>query len=108
MAYAQWLSPMLGAPALFGGIADPSLGDVDVTVMAYAQWLSEMKQQATNTRYQSQAELDIMRDAINANNGELVDFKRHSSQVVQQLQGQVTEIRARLSDAFAEMAQQNR
>merc|ERR1719310_1304108 len=89
------------------GAVDPG-GDVDVTVMAYAQWLSEMKQQATNARYQQQAELDLMRDAINANNGELVDFKRHSSQVVQQLQGQVTELRARLSDAFAEMAQQSR
>merc|ERR1719199_1248211 len=82
--------------------------DVDVTVMAYAQWLSEMKQQASNSRYQQQAELDLMRDAINANNGELVDFKRHSSQVVQQLQGQVTEIRAKLSDAFQEMATQSR
>lgn len=89
------------------GLAEAG-GDVDVTVMAYAQWLSEMKQQATNARYQQQAELDLMRDAINANNGELVDFKRHSSQVVQQLQGQVTEIRAKLSDAFAEMSQQNR
>lgn len=90
------------------GFSEQQASDVDVTVMAYAQWLSEMKQQATNARYQQQAELDLMRDAINANNGELVDFKRHSSQVVQQLQGQVTELRARLSDAFAEMAQQSR
>lgn len=82
--------------------------DVDVTVMAYAQWLSEMKQQASNSRYQQQAELDLMRDAINANNGELVDFKRHSSQVVQQLQVQVTELRAKLSESFAELAQQSR
>jgi len=89
------------------GYGEPG-ADVDVTVMAYAQWLSEMKQQATNARYQQQAELDLMRDAINANNGELVDFKRHSSQVVQQLQGQVTELRAKLSDAFAELAQQSR
>merc|ERR1719310_232726 len=89
------------------GAVDPG-GDVDVTVMAYAQWLSEMKQQATNARYQQQAELDLMRDAINANNGELVDFKRHSSQIVQQLQNQVSEIRAKLADTIAEMAQHNR
>jgi chromosome segregation ATPase len=89
------------------GFVEPG-GDVDVTVMAYAQWLSEMRQQATNTRYQQQAELDLMRDAINANNGELVDFKRHSSQIVQQLQNQVSEIRAKLADTIAEMAQHNR
>lgn len=91
-----------GAPA-FG--VDSGVNDVDVTVMAYAQWISEMKQQATNARYQHQAELDLMRDAINANNGELVDFKRHSSSVVQQLQSQVTELRAKLSDTVAELSQ---
>eukprot|EP00427_Karlodinium_veneficum_P000616 CAMPEP_0169152718 /NCGR_PEP_ID=MMETSP1015-20121227/51662_1 /TAXON_ID=342587 /ORGANISM="Karlodinium micrum, Strain CCMP2283" /LENGTH=390 /DNA_ID=CAMNT_0009222529 /DNA_START=290 /DNA_END=1459 /DNA_ORIENTATION=- len=67
-----------------------------------------MKQQATNARYQQQAELDLMRDAINANNGELVEFKRNSSQVVQQLREQVSELRAKVLEASAELSQQSR
>jgi predicted nucleic acid-binding Zn-ribbon protein len=84
-------------------VPEQILGDVDVTVMAYAQWLSEMKQRSTSMQYQQQAELDLMRDAINANNGELIDFKRHSSTIQQQLQGQVSELREKVSDLFSEM-----
>jgi len=98
-------SSMLPNPCVVG---ENGLGDVDVTVMAYAQWLSEMKQQATNARYQQKAELDLMRDAISANGGELMDFKRHSSHVVQQLQSQVAELRSKLSDLFTEISQQSR
>jgi len=89
-----------------GGAAgfDGGLGDVDVTVMAYAQWLSEMKQSAKNAQYQQQAELDLMRDAVNANNNELIDFKRHSSTIQQQLQGQVTELREQMSEAVKEIS----
>merc|ERR1719409_1202095 len=72
--------------------------------MAYAQWLSEMKQRATNTQYQQQAELEIMRESINANNRELVDFMRHSSTVQQTLQGQITEIKGSIGELVNEMS----
>merc|ERR1719264_1506328 len=84
------------------------LGDVDVTVMAYAQWLSEMKQQAMIARYQQQAELDLIRDAISQSNGELSEFKRHSTTVVKQLQAQVSEMRAKLGDILTDLAQHSR
>jgi len=79
------------------------MGDVDLTVMAYAQWLSDVKQQAANARYHQQAELDVMRDAIGAHSGELVEFKRHSTVVVQQLQNQVSELKAKVTDLAAEL-----
>lgn len=98
--------PEKSSSSLFGGAAgfDGGMGDVDVTVMAYAQWLSEMKQSAKNSQYQQQAELDLMRDAVNANNNELIDFKRHSSTIQQQLQGQVTELREQMSEALKEIS----
>lgn len=101
--FAHLLPNAFGDPGGFGNNAD-----LDVTVMAYAQWLSEMKQQANNARYHQQAELDLVRDAIGASNGELNEFKRHSTQVVQQLQAQVSELRAKLANVFAGIAEQNR
>jgi len=83
-------------------------GDVDLTVMAYAQWLSEMKQQASSARYNQQAELDVIRDAIGQNTSEIGEFKRHSSMVVKQLQAQVSELRAKLGDALSDLSQLTR
>lgn len=87
-----------------GGIG----AEIDVTVMAYAQWLTEVKEQSSNARYHHQVELDLVRDAITASNGELMEFKRHSSQIVQQLQVQVAEIRAKMTDVFSDIGLQGR
>lgn len=81
---------------------------MDGTVLAYAQWLVEMKQQSSTARYQQQAELDLIRDAIAASTAQLTDLKRSSSQMAQQLQSQVAELRSRMSDAFAEIAHQGK
>jgi len=96
------------AGVLPGSAANFANVDVDVTVMAYAQWLSEMKQQATNARFQQKAELELMREAMSVNTAELNDFKRQYSGAVQQLQSQVSEVRTRLQDVVAESAAQTR
>jgi len=102
-------SALLG-PKLAGTGPGASLpmGDVDLTVMAYAQWLSDVKQQAANARYHQQAELDVMRDAMGAHTGELVEFKRHSTVVVQQLQNQVSELKNKVADISAELRNHSR
>ncbi|CAE8615175.1 unnamed protein product, partial [Polarella glacialis] len=74
-----------------------------VLMEQYAQWLSEMKLQATSARYHQQAELDVTREAIVAHSGELTEFKRHSTTVVQQLQAQVSELKRMMSEMVAEM-----
>eukprot|EP00931_Biecheleriopsis_adriatica_P062175 TRINITY_DN37446_c0_g1_i1.p1 TRINITY_DN37446_c0_g1~~TRINITY_DN37446_c0_g1_i1.p1 ORF type:complete len:498 (+),score=104.60 TRINITY_DN37446_c0_g1_i1:46-1539(+) len=99
---------LAGASASAASAGNPALGDVDLTVMAYAQWLSDVKQQAASARYHQQAELDVMRDAIGAHSGELTEFKRHSTMVVQQLQSQVAELRVKVSDIFAELKSHSR
>lgn len=100
--HAQLFPTAAGLP----GSGGRSPGTVDMTVLAYAQWLSEMKQQSTNARYQQQAELDLIREAISANTNDLGEFKRQSTQVVQQLQAQVVELRASLRDVTQDLAQQ--
>ncbi|CAE8680772.1 unnamed protein product [Polarella glacialis] len=79
----------------------PKAGHGGIT--RYAQWLSEMKLQATSARYHQQAELDVTREAIVAHSGELTEFKRHSTTVVQQLQAQVSELKRMMSEMVAEM-----
>jgi len=96
-----------GPPPVDGGAGQARTG-MDATVMAYASWLSEMKQQAASAQYQQQAEFDLMRDAIRASSSELVDFKRHSTQVVQQLQMQVSEVRAKMSQVFSQIESESR
>lgn len=66
--------------------------------MAYAQWLSELQQQASQSRNSQRAELDVLRDSIAAQGGELAEFKRHSMTVVQHLQNQVAELRERVAE----------
>eukprot|EP00930_Biecheleria_cincta_P090117 TRINITY_DN7945_c0_g1_i3.p1 TRINITY_DN7945_c0_g1~~TRINITY_DN7945_c0_g1_i3.p1 ORF type:complete len:442 (+),score=75.68 TRINITY_DN7945_c0_g1_i3:130-1455(+) len=95
------------------GVATPGapaapLTDVDMTVMAYAQWLSDVKQQAASARYHQQAELRAMQDAIGAQSGELAEFKRHSTLIVQQLQSQVSELRVKVSELSAELQARGR
>jgi chromosome segregation ATPase len=67
-----------------------------------------MKQQTTNVRYQQQAELDVLRDTVSSHGNDLLDFKRHSTMMVQQLQAQVSEVRTQLTDFASETAQQRR
>eukprot|EP00930_Biecheleria_cincta_P090116 TRINITY_DN7945_c0_g1_i1.p1 TRINITY_DN7945_c0_g1~~TRINITY_DN7945_c0_g1_i1.p1 ORF type:complete len:434 (+),score=85.60 TRINITY_DN7945_c0_g1_i1:177-1478(+) len=95
------------------GVATPGspavlMTDVDMTVMAYAQWLSDVKQQAASARYHQQAELHAMQDAIGAQSGELMEFKRHSTLIVQQLQSQVSELRVKVSELSAELQARGR
>ncbi|CAE7509211.1 unnamed protein product [Symbiodinium sp. CCMP2592] len=78
----------VASPGGFGSPAALALNDVDTTVMAYAQWLSELQQQASQSRNSQRAELDVLRDSIAAQGGELAEFKRHSMTVVQHLQNQ--------------------
>merc|ERR1719169_319886 len=64
----------------------PGGEDIDVAVLQYAQWLSEIK------------------EGMTTNSLQLADFKRHCTSVQQQLLTQVTELREKLSDCFAEIA----
>jgi hypothetical protein len=77
--------------------------DLDVTVLAFAQWVSEMKTRQHNSQHQMQAEMSIIRNAINTNNTDLTDFKRHSAAIQQQMQAEISEIRESLSNVFMEI-----
>ncbi|CAJ1386681.1 unnamed protein product [Effrenium voratum] len=87
-----------GSPSGRRSTSSTSLADVDATVLAYAQWLSELQSQASDVRCHQQAELDVLREAVSAQSSELSEFKRHCAQLIQQLQGQVSELRSKLGE----------
>jgi chromosome segregation ATPase len=78
-------------------------GDVDVTALAFAQYVSEMKQRASSAHHQLHAEMGVIRNAISANNQDLMDFKRHSAAVQQQMQAEISQLREALSSVFIEI-----
>jgi len=80
---------------LGGAVGTHGLGGADVTATAGGAWLAD-------AQGSQQAELDLLRDAVHANSCELLEFKRYSTQVLQQVQTQVAEVRSKLSDVFPE------
>lgn len=49
------------------------------------------------------AEMSVIRDGITSNNMELIDFKRNSTGISQQMQSQLTDLREKLTNAFGEI-----
>merc|ERR1719313_1627 len=84
-------------------VADQTALDLDVTVLAFAQWVSELKTRQHNSQHQMQAEMSLIGMAITTNNTDLVDFKRHSAAIQQQMHAEISEIRESLSNVFMEI-----
>eukprot|EP00811_Abedinium_folium_P000318 NODE_10291_length_1363_cov_3.090615.p1 GENE.NODE_10291_length_1363_cov_3.090615~~NODE_10291_length_1363_cov_3.090615.p1 ORF type:complete len:322 (+),score=93.86 NODE_10291_length_1363_cov_3.090615:256-1221(+) len=62
-----------------------------------------MRTRQQNSQQQLQAEMSIIRNAINANNTDLADFRRHSATIQQQMQSEISEIRESLGNVFMEI-----
>eukprot|EP00392_Amoebophrya_sp_AT5.2_P010398 g10458.t1 len=77
---------------------------VDVTALAFAQWISELKARTNSTQQQMLGEMGIIRNGVSSQCAEFSDFKRNSTNVSQQQQQQLSDMRERLQEAYNEIA----
>merc|ERR1719271_539666 len=77
--------------------------DLDVTVLAFAQWLSDMRSRSTASVQQMLAEMGIIRNGITSNNADLVEFKRNTATVEQEMSANYTSLAEQLHFRQMEM-----
>merc|ERR1719213_977759 len=63
-----------------------------------------MRSRSTASVQQMLAEMGIIRNGITSNNADLVEFKRNTATVQQQMQSQIIDLRDKLTDAYSEIA----
>ncbi|CEM09856.1 unnamed protein product [Vitrella brassicaformis CCMP3155] len=80
------------------------VADLDVTVLNFAQWISDLKMRSSSSQNTILAEMGVIRNGITSNNTELMEFRRHTATVQQQMQSQITDLRDKLMDAYNEIA----
>lgn len=78
--------------------------EIDPAVLQYAQWLADMKQKASAAQHSQQSDIVGLSEGLTTTTSALKEFKRSQTSLTQQLLQQVTELREKLSDCFAEIA----
>jgi len=77
--------------------------DLDVPVLGFARYLSELRTRNNSLVQQCFTEMETIRNGMSTQNADLLEFKRSTATVQQQMQSQMAGLKNTLTDAYSDI-----